>query len=350
MVYDPIYTLISNWHLSWWLLWLSYGTLFVIYSMLFLLFSGGKKRITNEYFRDPVGAFLWPYLVLGPISGAYVLIARLGISTQNNLQAIGQIYSDYSLNISNNTVFFWLALIISTICGVEGVIRYRKHRNKLWLNHPKIMHPIMVIIFNIPMGMMIIISIVRLLDQWTTIHLFLNSGWLPLSPYQIDNLYGLRWLYKIIISQITLAIVASFGSLIMLVREGKQEYFWRYKASFWISIIIIICIALILANDLNAMISAIHNTLTANFIFRIDITTPFLSKPDITLLLQQILLTNHLNNLITLPSSIPTPAWLSGLIGIRLVIFFIEVYRIIGKHLGWKKMPKQITDFIKILT
>lgn len=347
MVYDPLYDFIHILGLPWWLLWILYSTLFVLYSIGFLFLSGGEKRLTKEYFKDPLGAFLWPYLVLGPISGAYVLVGQMGNNIAGNLNKMGQDFNIYSLHLTKVEIFFWVALVISTIIGIEGVIRYRKYRPKIWLNRPKAMHPIMIIIFNIPMGIMAIMSIIRLIDQWAVIHNFLSSGWLPISPYNIDKMYGLKWLYQIIISQITLATICSFGSLIMLVREGTQKYSWRYKALFFVSIITISVALLVLSLNMNVELEKIHSTYLSNYMSIIDDINAFSANADTTTLLQQILITNKIGDLYNLPSGIPIPGWLSNIVSFRLFLLIIEAYGMIAKPLGWNKVPESISNFLK---
>jgi len=48
-----------------------------------------------------------------------------------------------------------------------------------------------------------------------------------------------------------------------------------------------------------------------------------------------------------LPRDMPIPNWLSGIIGIRLIILIPEVYTILAKPLGWKKFPLSIEKILK---
>jgi len=293
---------------------------------------------------------LWPFLVLGPVSGAYLLIGQMGVSISDNLMKIGHDFYSYSLHLNNLRILFWIAFGVSTYLGVEGIIRYRRHRPKFWINHPKIMHPIMVVIFNIPMGIMIIMSILRLIDQWTAIHSFLLAGWLPVSPYNLDRMYGLKWLYTMIINQISLITIVSFGSLIMLIREGSQKYSWRYKFGFFLSIITISIAVIVLARDMDTMFKTINSSFLSDYVSRIDDVTPYSKNPDIPILLQQILLAERISDLSALPSGILIPNWLNGIIGIRLIVFIPELYAALAKPMGWKKFPinlKKIIEFIK---
>ena len=45
----------------------------------------------------------------------------------------------------------------------------------------------------------------------------------------------------------------------------------------------------------------------------------------------------------------PVPAWLAGIIGIRLFIFIPEIYTALAKPLGWKKIPLNVKKLFELI-
>lgn len=349
MIYDPLFIFIKKTGVGYISLAVGYGVFFIL-AMTAMLYVSGKQKSVKEYFKDSFGVFIWPFFVLGPIVVSYLLISDLSTNIDSHLKSIGLSYASFSLKLDRLRFLFWLIIIPACAEGIENVVRYHKERPKLWLSKPRFLQPISTVLFNIPLGTMVLVLIVRLIDQWITFHRFMTSSWLPDYAYNVDEMYGLRWLYTILLTHITIAIIASFSSLLVLIREGGQKYSWIYKTVFLLSITCAGIALFTLFLDMNSLLRNINLHFLNLSISKINQFPQTGSNASLDFLIQKLLLIQEMTNITELPKSMPIPAWLSGIIGIRLIIFIPEIYAMLAKPLGWKKLPiniKRIIEFIK---
>jgi len=346
MIYDPLYKFLLSLGVGWLLLSIGYATAFILAMVIMLGISGGRKSI-KEYLKDPLGTFIWPFFVLAPITSIYLQIGILGSKIYEHFRIIGLDYRDYSLRLDQWKSLFWVLLLLSCTEGIESLLRYFRKRPNLWLSKPKFLQPISTVLFNIPLGLMILATAVRLIDQWAAFHNFMSSGWLPDSVYNVDEMYGVRWLYSIIVTQMVFAVLVSFGSLLILIREGKQKYSWIYKAIFLLCILAMGVALFILFTDMHLFFSNIYSHFLGIYFSHLDQLAPFTPAVPLGDYLQKMLLLQEISIIRQLPRDMPIPNWLSGIIGIRLIILIPEVYTILAKPLGWKKFPLSIEKILK---
>lgn len=348
MIYDPLYEFLRQTGVSPLPLALGYGFSFILSMMLIKYVAGGKKSL-NEYLKDPLGTFLWPFFVLAPLVVFYLLVSELGFNIDSQFKSLGLTYAKYNLGFQHSKPLFWIIVTLATIEGVENVYRYHRSRPNLWLSKPKYLQPISTVLFNIPLGIMAFALAFKIIDQWVVFHNFMTSGWLPSTVYNSDEMYGLRWLYSILITQMIIAVVASFSTLLILIREGKQRYSWIYKVIFALCILCTSYALYSLSAELNSLFQIIHSHFL-NFYF--NELNHFVHPSNLTLgqTLQKTLLFQEISIITELPSKMPIPNWLNGIIGLRLLIFIPEIYTALAKPLGWKKIPlniKKILDVFK---
>jgi hypothetical protein len=347
MIFDPLYVFLKSTGVAPIPLAIGYGFSFII-AMTIMLYISGRQKSVKEYFKDPL-LFVWPFFVLAPIVIGYMLVSDLGSKIKGHLFALGLDYEDYSLRLEHLKILFWIILILSCIEGVESLIRYHKTRPKLWLSKPKFLQPISTVLFNIPLGVMALTLSVRLIDQWVTLHRFMTSGWLPSTVYSSDEMYGLRWLYTILLTIMTIAIVASFSSLLVLIREGKQKYSWIYKGIFLFSISCTGIALLTLSIDMNSLLQGINLHFLDIYISRLNQFSQFSPNTPLDITLQRMLLIQEITAIAEMPDSMPVPPWLAGIIGIRLIILIPEIYTTLAKPLGWKKFPLSIKKLFELV-
>lgn len=349
MIYDPLFIFLKNTRAGYIPLAVGYGLSFIL-AMTIMLYISGRQKSVKEYFKDSLGVFIWPFFVLAPIVISYLLIGDLGAEINAHFKALGLNYADFSLKLDRLGFLFWLILALSCAEGIESLVRYHKTRPTLWLSKPRFLQPISTILFNIPLGVMVLAIILRLVDQWVTFHRFMISAWLPNYIYNTDEMYGLRWLHTIILTHMTIAVIASFSSLLVLIREGKQRYSWIYKVVFWLCITCTGFALFTLFIDMNSLLKNINLHFLNVSISRINQFLQSSSNVSLDVLTQKMLLIQEMASITALPSSMPVPTWLSGIIGIRLVFFVPEIYTALAKPLGWKKLPvyiKKIIEFLK---
>ena len=78
MIYDPLFVFLKNTGIVPLALSIGYGFSFIIAMTIMLYISGGQKSV-KEYFKDPLGTFIWPFFVLAPLVGGYLQIGFLNI-------------------------------------------------------------------------------------------------------------------------------------------------------------------------------------------------------------------------------------------------------------------------------
>lgn len=348
MIYDPFFIFFTNTKLPYIATAIIYAFSFIISMSLMLYIFGGVKSV-KEYFKDPLGVFFWPFFVLTPIVISYFSISELGEIISRELDILGLKYSSFSLGLEKNKYIFWLFLSLGLIESIESVIRYKKSRSDLWLSKPKYLQPISTILYNFPLGTMALIISIRIIDQWVVLHNFMNSGWSANSVYHSDGMYGLRWLYSILLSQIIIAVIASFSSLLILLREGQQKYSWIYKTVFVITIASS-CVALyILIIDLNSLLASINIYYFEQYFLelnQIQLLSNNLSSEEI---FRKMLILQEINAISNLPQKMPIPSWVSGILGLRLIVFIPEIYAILAKSLGWRKLPVNLNKLVDLL-
>jgi hypothetical protein len=343
MPYDPLGIILEP--IEWWVFWLVYALLDIIINLLFC-YAFGKKQRVREFFKDPL-SILWPFLVLGPIAGGYLSVNQTNNNIQINLNKLGLNYESYSIGFQNEQNIFWVTIVIALIIAISTRVRYEKFKPNIWFSKPKFFGRFRTILFDLPMAYMAIMTLIMLIDQWAVIYNFLSSTWLPGSPFHIDGLYGINWVYKRVMGQIIIALLISLGPLIMMTREGKQKYSWLYKILFIVGVIIIAIATFILANKLNEKINFIFLHF---FSIYID-STPIFPSPyqnqDIGYLLQQIILGAQIDRLLTLPKKLVIPPWIESLLGIRiLVFFFLEIYGNLAKKYSWPQFPQMLAKVL----
>ncbi len=320
MIYDPL--IIALRPIAWWAFLLIYALFDITLNLIFCYLFGKKQRV-REFFKDPL-SILWPFFVLGPITGGYIYVNGLLENIQNGFGKIGLTYETYSISPPNRHLF-WIIVLISVGLSMSTRIRYEKHRPNIWFNRPKLFGRTRTVLVDFPMAYMAIMILIKIFDQWYVINNFLSSKWLPDIPFQLDNLYGIHWIYNIVVAQITIALIISLGPLIMMVREGKQKYSWIYKTLFSVAAISIIFASLLLAGKLGHKISAIYEHFASTYI---DFLSSSSTAPlDTSILLQQLIINAQLDRLMTLPQKLILPTWLENLLGIRFAIFLlVEIY------------------------
>jgi len=223
--------------------------------------------------------------------------------------------------------------------------RYREYRPTIWVSRPRCFAIAIVVIFNLPLTVMALTTIVRLIDQWIVLYNFFSSGWLPHVPYHADNMYGLRWAYDVIIQQVTLVVLLSFAPTIMLLREGEQRYAWIYKGLFLFGIGVVIVLSLTMVRRFDYILDAIHSHFVNLYLGALDDSVPFSAQVSDIQALQQMLLTQRLSDLIQLPSQTPLPPWLGGLLGFRLIVLL--GYNLLKRRFAWPPLPELFSDFVK---
>lgn len=341
MIYDPLAIVLRP--ISWWAFLLIYAVFDIVLNLTFCYLFGKKQRVI-EFFRDPL-SILWPFFVLGSITGGYIYITDLLENIQNGFSEIGRAYEAFSTSFPSRHLF-WIIILMSIGLSISTRMRYEKHRPNIWFNKPKLFGRTRTALVDFPMAYMAIMILIKLFDQWYAINNFLLSKWLPDIPFHIDNLYGIHWVYDIVVTQITIALIISLGPLIMMTREGKQKYSWIYKTLFSVGAIIIIFASLLLAGNLGHKITAIYKHFASTYII-------FLSSPDAkasldtNILLKQLIFNAQLDRLLTLPQKLILPAWLENLIGFRLVVFLIvEIYPTLASKFS---LPKSSPLLEKLL-
>lgn len=349
MIYDPFFLIFTKINVSYVVTAIIYAFSFIISMSLMLYISGGVKSV-KEYLKDPLGVFFWPFFVLAPVFISYFSISELGELISNELNILNLKYEHYSLGLEKSKYIFWLLVTLGFVESIESLVRYKKSRPDLWLSKPKFLQPISTILYNFPLGTMTLIIFVRIIDQWISLHRFMNSGWTASTVYSSDGMYGLRWLYSILLSQMIIAIIASFSSLLILLREGKQKYSWIYKTIFTITIASTGIALYNLITELNSLFTSINAHYLEQYfseLNQIQLLSNNLSLKEIS---RKMLVLQEITMISNLPQKIPIPAWVSGILGIRLIVFIPEVYALLAKSFGWKKLPlnfKKVIDFIK---
>jgi hypothetical protein len=348
MIFDPLYAIIKSTGIGTVPLALFYGLSFII-AMITMLFISGRQKRVQEYLQDPFGVFLWPFFVLAPIVIGYMSVSDLGSQISKHFLSLGLNYDIFSLHLAQRQLVFWVILMLAGIEGIENVIRYHRNRPKLWLSKPKWLQPISTVLFNIPLGIMALVLVGSLMDQWVTFHRFLTSDWLPPSAYHPDRMYGLRWVYNILVTHMTIAVFASFSSLFALIRESKQKHSWIYKVIFLVSISCTGLALFTLVEDMNSLFHKINLHFLEMYTYRLELFTQLTPKipPDVSL--QRILLLQEISAIAELPTAMPLPSWLTGIIGIRLLIFIPEFYATLAKAFGWQNLPANVNRFIELL-
>lgn len=349
MIYDPLFELLRATKVGYLPLSIGYGFSFIL-AMIIMSYVSGRIKSVKEYLRDLLGAFVWPFFVLAPIVVFYLISGDLSTEINKRFAVLGLNYRDYSLKLDQSKLLFGIIVLLACGEGIANVFRYHKNRPALWLSKPKFLQPISTVLFNIPLGVMALAMFFRVLDQWITFHRFMNSGWRPLSVYNADEMYGLRWLYDIFIKQMTIAVLASFSSLLILIREGHQKHSWIYKVIFLLSILSTGIALYILSVDMNSLFKNIYTYFLDIRVSKLNQFTQLIINIPLDATLQKLTLLQEISVVKELPRSMPIPAWLNGIIGLRLIIFIPEIYSALAKPLGWRKFPlniKKIVDLIK---
>ncbi len=319
MIYDPLISILDP--LDWRVFLLIYA-LFDIVLNLTLSYLFGRKQRVKEFLKDPL-SILWPFFVLGPVAGGYLYIYDLYKNIQNGFDEIG-VGQTYLAPISGRYLF-WLIVLIAAGISISTRIRYENNKPNIWFSKPRFFGRTRTFLIDFPMAYMAIMALLNLVIQWFAIYTFLSSRWLPTIPFHIDDFYGIRWIYDIVITQITVSLIISLGPLVMMTREGKQKYSWIYKLLFTAGVIFIVLSSLVIANKLNHKIGEIHDHFSAIYINMLSFPLP--TSSDTSNLLYQLAISTQLGQVMSLPTKLILPTWLENFVGIRLVVFLlVELY------------------------
>lgn len=324
MVYDPLQDLLLRLGFTWWSIWPIYGFSFIALNFIMILIGRNKIELKN-YLSDSVGIFLWPFLLLGPISGFYLVVAMNGKIINERLMDFGFSYESISLKLNKSPNIFWFIALVSVVIVIVTT-RRRSHENRpirKWLlskNHSLVM----TLFFDFPLSVMIITTVIRLIDQWIVLFNFLTSDWLPVAFLHTDELYGLKWLHTIIVWQIVITILISLSPAIMLFREGGRSYSWEYKILLIVGFVIMVLPVGYISILFNSLLGIINNHFLEKFLFSFEVINPSVEISSTDNLLGQLLVTNYVMLVIDTPSSFPVPNWLGGLILFRILVFVYD--------------------------
>lgn len=332
MIYDPFIVILKQFGQAWWSFWIIYALFDITINLLLLYSFGGiwwDDRI-REFFQDRL-SIIWPFMILGPVAGTYVLTYDLGIRIQEQFEIIGMrfVWPPYITNLPR-TVFV-VIICASAVVAIATRFRYEKYRPDIWFNNPKLFGRIRTVLFDFPMSIMVLLTSFRLIEQWMLIHAFLSSDWLPPSPYHPDNMYGLRWLYTIVIIQAVIVILLSFTPSLMMFRVNVPKYAWIYQ-------VLLICGLLSLAVAITILVFDFHIRLGNIYTYQVEMLVDsvdmkvILSPSSQDMLLRQSVISQHLSMILSLPSGFPIPVWFSSLLSLRLVLVLANTYGFLAQR------------------
>ena len=346
MAADSLRSWLQYLPMPWWLFGVAYAAFDVLVNVLLCALFGGRARL-RQYASDPIG-ILWSFLVPGPIALIYVanwtaLAAAITVLADNGIDML--MYRLPVLRYTGNWVQ-WLALALAVANATISFRRYRFQRtDRTWFTSPWIFHVVRTCLFDIPLGYMMIMTLITFIDSTVAF----NSAFLQhsqtLDIWHPDGLYGLDPAHKLLLGQFTVVLAISFLPLVILSREADQQYARMYKALVLAGVLATIVLGGVTLWSFNhavkqARLAAITSVVDELHNLPTQPGTVFEAQCQIGTLLKY-------QNTVDLLESVPIPGWLALLGTSRMLLIAVELYSLLQPVLKMPSVPTFVRKLLK---
>jgi len=320
----------------------------VVYYFLvwFVLLISGRKESFQKFKLDKVG-FFWPFHQLALSVMILIISIESEFVMKINFVKMGYLYT--GLLKQNNIwrisliILFILAVIISIYYIIES--RQRKlenHERTTWLTEGKCIFWFQRIFASFVV-FILIVSAGFIICQWGNLFIFFYSNWSPNYVLSTDLFFNTGWIRELLVKELFLVFLLSFTPFILSIREKNYGPTKSYIRTFIIGFFGIIIVSLSLIYSYNQFLSNIKEITLSNIISSRDIyKNSSMSIIDYYGLLNQNFYFYYISQL---PDSLALPTWLNGTIGIRLIVYVLEIIN--NFSIGMIKIPNELIEKAK---
>jgi len=301
----------------------------------------GGNKLTREFLSDKL-SWVWPITILAVPTILFGFSIITIESTNTSLRKMTFNSFGYS-NLffqENIQCFLWgIAFFLSA----GTFYRYQRQRSKTtWFSKHWVFNLLRTMLFNFPLSYMILTTILVWIEFSLSLHQFLSDNNVYYSFLHPDMLYGLKTVYKTVLSMGGALTALSFLPTIMLIREKQEKYSKMYFFLVYSGIIaLFIMFGLLvfrfdqrLGNIKESALNATQKQMTT------DKADGDFQKVITDLQYYQIAS--------SLPSGFPIPPWANTLLSVRSIVLVFEIIKLSSREFTKEALIKFLQHLIKV--